>query len=188
MSGEPRVDALPQGDVDEARDAAVRTLLQAAFPATAEFRSGRDYRHRAREGDFLILGYAGERLVASVALYLANARAGTGEPFLLGCIGNVCSDPDPAIRGQGHASACVQRAIKIARAREAAAALLFCREGLVPYYQRFGFLRVENELWLRASASGERFLRDRHDQRMVLPLRHPEWDGSLELELDIDDF
>jgi predicted N-acetyltransferase YhbS len=183
-----RVDAIPEPAVDAALDAAVRALLVAAFPATAEFRRGRTYRQRPRASDFLIVARDGERVVASVALYLATARASSGESFDLGCIGNVCSDPDPAIRGQGHAAACVQRALKVARAREAAAALLFCREGLVPYYQRFGFLPVANPIWLRASASGERFLRDHHDLRMVLPLRHPEWDPSLELELDLDDF
>ena len=184
---EARVDAFPQAAVDEALDAAVRALLQAAFPTTEEFRRGRDYRHRAREGDFLIVGYAGDRLAASVALYFATARSEASDPISLGCIGNVCSDPDPELRGQGHAAACVRRALKIARARGAAAALLFCREGLVPYYERFGFLPVRNEVLLRGG-NGERFRRDWHDLRMLLPLQHPEWDSTLELELDVDDF
>ncbi len=192
MSAPPRVDAIPQEHVSPELDLAVRALLQAAFPATEEFRRGRDFRHPARAGDFLLVGHAGERLVASVALYFANATpanagAVAGERFTLGCVGNVCSDPDPAFRGRGHAAACVQRALKVARARSAVAALLFCREGLVPYYERFGFREVGNELWLR-DPSGARFLRDWHDRRMILPLQHPEWDAGQALELDVGSF
>jgi len=170
-----RLAAIPQDQVDPALDAAVRALQVRAFPRTADFRESRFYRHRARPGDLLVLAFEGERLAGATSLFFATARPSArpdASPLRLAGLGNICSDPDPALRGQGYAAACVRRALEEARAACAAFALLFCREALAPYYARFGFRPVENELLLVAAgaASSGSYRRDHHDLRLVAAL------------------
>jgi predicted N-acetyltransferase YhbS len=182
-----RLQTVPQSAVTPDLDAQVRALQIAAFPQTAEFRLHRYYRHRPRPGDVLLLAWDGERLVAEVALYWAWARIdGSPDALRLACIGNVCSDPGPDVRGRGHASACVERALQEARAGRADHALLFCRLTLQGYYARFGFRTVDNVVRLTRS-DGTTFVSG-HQCGMALDVgAAASWPAG-RLVLDVDDF
>jgi hypothetical protein len=181
-----RLETIPQRAVAPDLDARLRALQVAAFPQTAAFRQHRHYRQPPRAGDLLLLAWEGERLVAEVALYWARARPDDGSPALrLACIGNVCSDPAPEIRGRGYAAACVERAIEESRAGRADHALLFCRRTLEGYYARFGFRVVDNVFRL-TRLDGTTFASG-HELSMALAVRDAPWPAS-GLELDIDDF
>jgi len=178
-----RIELVRESSVDASLDVVIRQLQQRSFPGTAQFRDSRHYIHQPRPGDERVLAWDGQALVGGVMIYWANASAG-GWQGRLACVGNVCSDPDR--RGQGIASACMERTMQAARDAEAAGALLFCQAKLEPFYTRFGFVRIHNPIFLHRP-DGAQFERDNHDTRMAAVVRGAAWPNGA-ITLDIDDF
>ena len=178
-----RLEVVREPDVPAALDAAIMRLQQRAFPATKCFAWTRHYTHTAREGDFRVLAWLDDALVGQVVVMWANART-EAQTLRLAGLGNVCSDPD---HRQTHAaSACIRRALELARGQGGDGALLFCVPSLEKYYARFGFAIVPNEVYF-THADGTVFRRDHHDIRMGLMLRPQPWPTG-DLYLDTEDF
>lgn len=185
-SADIRFQAVRDGDVDAALDAAIRALQQEAFPSAEPFRHSRHYKHVADKDDVRVLAWMGRRLVAqAVVLWFAGHAA--GRTCKLAGIGNVCAAAD--CRGRGLARACLERAMELARASDAGFALLFCAARLEGFYGRFGFRAVRNE-WMLTPAQGEPYPRDWHDIRMVAPMSGQtlaDWPSG-PIVLEADDF
>jgi predicted N-acetyltransferase YhbS len=178
-----RIDVVREPDVPPAIDAAIMRLQQRAFPKTESFARSRYYTHTARQGDFRVLAWLDEAPVGQVVVMWANARAGAQNLRLAG-LGNVCSDPDH--RKEHAASACIERALELARQEDGDGALLFCGASLEKFYARFGFEIVSNEVFF-THPDGTIFRRNHRDIRMGLMLKDQPWPAG-DLYLDTEDF
>ena len=174
-----RIDVVTEPDVDAATDEAICRLQRRAFPTTEQFGDGRQYIHHTRAGDVGVLAWVADQLVGQVVLYWAAADQGR-----LACLGNVCSDPD--VRGRGYVSACVRRAVDLARDGRADWMLLFCREPTPGFYRRFGFERVDHAVW-HTRTDGSTYAHGHDDVCMVLRLADRPWPTET-LLLDIENF
>ena len=179
-----RIETATEPEISPELDQAIRALQMRAFPTTELFRLGRHYKHAARLGDVRVLAWEGEQLVAQVVLFWGQGASSGGWSARLAGIGNVCSDP--AWRGKGLALACMTRAMELARQGGAEFVLLFCAPQRKALYERFGFVEVGND-WRLSRPDGQRYLRDRHDIRMVAPLSARAWPVD-EVTLDVEDF
>ena len=184
MDERMRIDVVSEPDVPPAVDAAILRLQQRAFPNTEIFQRTRHYKHVARAGDFRVLAWLDDVPVGQVVVMWANARTAAGETLRLAGLGNVCSDPD---RRHTHAaSACMERALELARQQRGDGSLLFCGARLESFYARFGYAIVRNEVFF-THPDGTVFRRDDHDIRMGLMLNDRPWPQG-DLHLDTEDF
>ena len=89
------------------------------------------------------VGVQGEdgELLATGGVLVAEVSAGGGEPFRVAGIGGVIVRPD--MRGQGLARIVVAAILEMGRGLGPAHAMLFCREPLVPLYERFDFRTID---------------------------------------------
>jgi predicted N-acetyltransferase YhbS len=180
--GQPmRIDLVTEPEVDPATDEAICLLQQRAFPATEEFRHGRQWIHHTRPGDVRILAWDNERLVAQVVLYWAAAPQGR-----VAGLGNVCSAPEA--RGGGFASACVRHAVDLARGRAVDWVILFCDESALDFYRKLGFEHVDHAVWhTRTNGTTYAHAEAHDDVCMVLTVDDRPWPTD-KVPLDIEDF
>ena len=127
---------------------AVTALEAACFPpAEAAPRASMATRLAAFPHTFWLL-WEGEELLAMVngmtarerdltdEMYAGDQRYDPQGPWLM--IFGVASRPD--CRGKGYPSQLMERAIQQAKAQGRAGLVLTCKERLLPYYARFGFV------------------------------------------------
>ena len=89
------------------------------------------------EKQWSLLIWEGEELVSLVGMLV---REGTldGQPVLIGGIGSVKTHPEA--RGRGYAGAGMEKtAVFLRDEQQVDISILFCREALFSYYQRFGW-------------------------------------------------
>lgn len=174
-----RIEVLTEPDVDAATDEAICRLQYRAFPMIERFERERHWIHDARPGDIRVLAFEDDQLIGQTVVYWASTDRGR-----VGGLGNVCSDPDH--RGQGYVAACIRHAIGEGRDRSVDWLLLFSREENVSFYAKFGFERVDHDVWVTRT-DGTIYAYDRDSVCMVMTLSDRPWPSG-KLVLDIEKF
>jgi predicted N-acetyltransferase YhbS len=131
-------------DMTPELDREIRRLQQEAFPRTVEFAQQRWW-HTPPSDDELWFNARHEgRLVGSVRLVRRTVRTPDGQRTV-GGIANVCSHPQA--RGLGAAKACMTAAQEyIAGSGQIDFGVLFCGDGVRPFYEKLGWKAVDNEV------------------------------------------
>jgi predicted N-acetyltransferase YhbS len=96
--------------------------------------------------DWCIFAMEAKRRVASVCLIVRKGTFDEKEVLILG-VNNLITEPDERRKGLGRSL--MERAIKLCFDRfDANAVVLFCADGLVEYYESFGFKKVACPVWI----------------------------------------
>ena len=127
--------------------------------------------------DWRVLLRRGDEVVSGLMIVEREIRAGERRVKVAG-VGDVATLPQ--WRRQGYAGMVLERAGAFMRDElDAEFGHLFCAPGLVPYYARFGWLRVDGPSYVQAPWGVETF----PEETMVLPLRGTAWPpGEMDLE------
>lgn len=123
----------------------------------------------ARPDWHFLVWLADNRLAAYVGA-LARSCLCDGQKALIGGIGGVKTHP--ARRGKGYASAAIRLAIDyLERETRADFSLLVCREGLLGFYERFGFQHFRGDTFARQRGKRSLFT---WNEVMTKPARAPD--------------
>jgi GNAT superfamily N-acetyltransferase len=164
-----RIDVLQADDLSvEDRDA-LRVLSAAVYlPEQAASWPGRFIEWASPQWSVFCRGDDGRILSHAGAL----ARDGLvgGRPVRIGGVGGVKTHPEA--RGRGLASAAVRRAVELLREHGADFALLVCEPGLIPFYERLGWVPHDGGLVVRQHGKSIEFT-------FNLPMVHPLRDATL---------
>ncbi|HEY2768076.1 MAG TPA: GNAT family N-acetyltransferase [Solirubrobacteraceae bacterium] len=87
----------------------------------------------------------GGYLVAAAGVVLAEVKVGQEPSFEVAGLGGLIVTR--SARGHGLASLLCKRLLEIASELEARRAMLFCRPKLMPLYEKFGFVEIDEPVW-----------------------------------------
>jgi predicted N-acetyltransferase YhbS len=141
MSDTPRptpLQLIPEPDMPDATDEAIRQLLCLCFPADAAAFVRRRAWHESVPA-FSVISFDGDTVVGHVAIVLRAVRCGQHEPVVAG-VQNMCVSPKR--RGAGLARALLRRALHEAEERGVEYGLLFCEAALEPFYRDQGWRKL----------------------------------------------
>lgn len=178
MTGPPppvgvRIDLKPVAQFSDDERAVLKALAAAVYPPeVVATRPGRVLQWAPPEYGVLVwttegeLGAEGE-LVSYVGIVV---RAGTldGAPVRIGGVGSVKTHP--RAEGRGYASAGLRRAAAFLAEHNVDFSLLVCRDELLPFYGRRGWLAFDGRLMVEQPAGRTLFTVNRP---MVAPGRRP---------------
>lgn len=173
-----RIELKPAAALDDAERAALTALTAAVYPPhVVAAGPGRGITWAPPQHSLLIYAPDGA-LLSHVGLVV---RAGTldGAPVTIGGVGSVKTHP--RAEGRGYASAGMRRAAEVLRDEHGVAfSLLVCREHLLPFYDRLGWLAFTGRLLVQQPAGPMEFAINR---TMVLPGHRPApVDGVIDLD------
>lgn len=149
-----QIEIIPKTELSAQQTHALRKLSNAVYPPNPNAPVN-PIQWAATTWSVLIWNDARD-LVSHVGLL---ARHGTvnNSPVLIGGIGGVKTDPNA--RRRGFARAGIEQAITFLRAEHAVDfSLLVCREELLPYYSRLGWLHFAGELLVEQPSGSEQFI------------------------------
>ncbi|GGL05335.1 GNAT family N-acetyltransferase [Deinococcus radiotolerans] len=131
----------PRADLTPRLEAGLRCLLIAAYPQFADFWAGASYWGSEPDWHLWLAGVAGTP-VAQLGCGQRVAEVGGRDVTLVG-VGGVATHPACQGRGVGRRLLRALHAFLLTRP-DVEFAFLQCREEVVPFYERGGFLRVPN--------------------------------------------
>lgn len=163
-----RIDVKPAADLDDDERAALRALTAAVYPPEVVAASpGRHVRWALPAHSVLVWGPDGG-LVSHVGFVVRMGML-DGMGVKIGGVGSVKTHPEA--EGRGYASAGLRRAAALlVETHRVAFSLLVCRDQLLPFYERLGWLAFPGRLLVQQPAGSTVFTLNRP---MVLPGRDP---------------
>ena len=141
-----RIDLKPAARLTEDERGALRALTAAVYPREVVAASpGRQLHWAAPDYSVLVSTSDGE-LVSHVGIVVREGAL-DGAPVKLGGIGSVKTHP--RVEGRGYASAGLRRAaMSLHDDHQVAFSLLVCRDHLLPFYDRLGWLPFTGRLFV----------------------------------------
>lgn len=147
---------------------AIKALSAATYPPGRTATNPKLPKEWARPQWHALLWDEDGRLLTFVGALTTSVRC-DGQPAFIGGIGGVKTHP--AWRRRGHASAGIQLAIDFLRDEQAVDfTLLVCRQELIAWYQRFGFVHFTGDTMARQAGASELFT---WNETMLLPGKTP---------------